>query len=119
MENLAIKSLFDAIDVIDAAVTVCDSDLKILYMNEKSAASFETSGGASLIGKNLVDCHRPESVEKMRHIIVSGKPNVYTISKHGAKKLIWQGTWEKDGKVAGLIEISMPLPETMPHYFRD
>jgi transcriptional regulator with PAS, ATPase and Fis domain len=119
MENTMDNSLLDAIEVIDAAVSVCDTDLTLLYMNKKSAAAFEASGGSSLIGKNLADCHLPGSVEKMREILASGKPNVYTISKKGVKKLIWQGLWEKDGKVAGLVEISMPLPETMPHYNRD
>jgi len=119
METTKGNSLLDAIDAIGAAVSVCDIDLTLLYMNEKSAAAFEASGGSSLIGKNLADCHMPESVEKMKEILASGKPNVYTISKKGVKKLIWQGPWEKDGKVGGLVEISMPLPETMPHYNRD
>ncbi|MFA5852600.1 MAG: hypothetical protein WC820_07865 [Spirochaetales bacterium] len=122
MENLNTNNLadvLDAIDAIDAAVSICDIDLKLLYMNRKSAAAFEASGGFSLIGKDLAGCHKPGSVEKMKEIIASGKPNVYTISKKGVKKLIWQGPWEKDGNVAGLIEISMPLPETMPHYNRD
>jgi transcriptional regulator with PAS, ATPase and Fis domain len=118
MENLETTSLASAIDAIDAAVTVCDADLKILYMNGKSAASFESSGGAALVGKNLADCHKGVSVQKMKDILASGIPNVYTISKNGTRKLIWQGRWEKEGKVAGLIEISMPLPESMPHYDR-
>ena len=56
--------------------------------------------------------------KKMKKIIATGEPNVYTISKNGMKKIIWQGTWEKDGQVAGLVEISIPLPESMPHYDR-
>lgn len=119
MENTMDRGFLDAIDTIDAAVSVCDTDLKLLSMNKKAASAFIASGGSSLVGKNLADCHLPGSVEKMREILASGKPNVYTISKKGVNKLIWQGVWEKDGKVAGLVEISIPLPEAMPHYNRD
>lgn len=117
METLP-ESIAGAIGSIAAAVTVCDKDLKLLFMNEKSAIAFESMGGASLVGTNLAECHRGESVEKMKKIIATGEPNVYTISKNGMKKIIWQGTWEKDGQVAGLVEISIPLPESMPHYDR-
>lgn len=104
---------------IDAAITVCDRDFTVLYMNEKAARSFEAEGGRDLVGKSLVACHKPESVGKMKKILEGGIPNVYTISKKGVKKLIWQAPWTKDGEIAGLVELSIPLPETMPHYERD
>ena len=46
--------------------------------------------------------------------------NVYTISKKGKKKLIYQTPWYEDDKnvPAGLVEFSIILPENMPHYDR-
>ena len=38
--------------------------------------------------------------------------------KGGLKKMIYQTAWKEDGKVAGLVEISMVIPEAMPHYDR-
>ena len=42
------------------AITVSDTSGKILYMNDKSAVTFDKNGGKELIGKNLRDCHLPE-----------------------------------------------------------
>ena len=44
--------------------------------------------------------------------------NCYTISKNGLRKMIYQTVWKKGGQVAGLVEISIVLPEDMPHYDR-
>lgn len=114
----AIQSLEDFLGAIDGAITVCDADLTLLYMNEKAKATFGGPDGAPAIGDSLAGCHKPASVQKIKAIIAAGEPNVYTISKGGVRKLIWQAPWTKDGAVAGLVEISLPLPASMPHYDR-
>lgn len=98
------------------AVTVCDTEGKILYMNEKSRATFAKHG--NLIGQNLFKCHSPESQAKIRQLMATDGTNSYTIEKNGVKKMIYQTTWKCDGKVAGLVEISMEIPGEMPHYIR-
>jgi hypothetical protein len=103
---------------LDAAVTVTDRDLTVIYMNEKARTSFAKWGGENFLGKNLADCHMPHSMEIIHTILATGKPNVYTIEKQGVKKLIYQAVWKTEGKVAGLVEISMVLPEDMPHHIR-
>ncbi len=108
----------DVLKSIDAAVTVCDTDMKLLYMNEKAALNFSGISGPPPLGSSLLDCHKPQSIETMKAMLASGKPNIYTISKAGQKKLIWQGPWKKDGRIAGLVELSIQLPESMPHYDR-
>lgn len=112
---------FDLEEVIASlgpAFSVCGADFKLLYMNEASSRAFADKGGSSLIGSDLKDCHKPGSVETMRRILETGKPNVYTISKAGQRKLIWQGPWTSEGEVKGLVEIAFVLPESMPHYDR-
>ncbi len=32
--------------------------------------------------------------------------------------MIFQTAWRENGKVAGLVEISMVIPDTLPHYER-
>ncbi len=101
-----------------AAITVSDKDNKIIYMNDKSLKVFEEDGGAKLIGSDLFDCHNAQSNEKIKEIINTQKPNVYTIEKNGKKKLIYQTPWFSNGEYNGLVELSIEIPFDMPHFKR-
>lgn len=101
----------------NCAITVCDADGVILYMNERARATFASHG--DLIGKNLFACHSPQSQEKIRHMLATGESNAYTISKDGLRKVIYQTPWRRDGIVAGMVEISMVVPADIPHYTRN
>ncbi len=100
----------------DCAVTVCDTEGVILYMNEKARATFAQHG--DLIGRNLFDCHNERSRETIRRMLASGGTNAYTIEKQGVRKMIYQTAWRERGEIRGLVEISMELPDEMPHYIR-
>lgn len=102
-----------------AAVTVSSADGTILAMNAAARAVFERDGGAALIGRNLRDCHPAEANRKIARIVATGEPNHYTIRKRGRRKIIHQLPWLKDGVVAGIVEISIPIPDDMPHFDRD
>ncbi|HEY6953194.1 MAG TPA: PAS domain-containing protein [Bacteroidota bacterium] len=102
-----------------AAITVCDADGSILAMNEKSAATFAEEGGEKLVGKNLLDCHGEPSRTKVLNLLKGQSPNVYTIEKGGVRKMIYQSPWYKNGKFAGFVELSLPIPAEMPHFVRD
>ena len=103
---------------LDSAVTVCDKNGIILFMNEKSCKSFEEYGGRKLMGKNLFDCHNENSCRIIKELLREDKSNTYTITKNNKKKLIHQTPWHEDGKVMGLIEFSIDLPEEVPDYQR-
>ncbi|MGE4287347.1 MAG: PAS domain-containing protein [Salinivirgaceae bacterium] len=105
-------------DEYPSAVTICNQQAIIVYMNQKAQQTFEKWGGKSLIGKSLIDCHNPKSKEKIEALLATGIPNTYTIEKLGKKKLIHQSPWFNQGQIAGLIEISIELPATMPHFIR-
>jgi transcriptional regulator with PAS, ATPase and Fis domain len=109
----------DFIDKLDAAVTVTDENDIIIYMNDRAKATFEKSGGGSLIGKSLADCHSEASREKIREIKRTGKNNIYTIEKNGRKKLIFQTPRMSEGKCLGLVELSVEIPFEMPHFIRE
>jgi DUF438 domain-containing protein len=105
-------------DQLPCSMTVCDKDYTILYLNDRSAEINASDGGKTLVGKNLLDCHPAEAKAKLREVMASGKPNVYTIEKKGAKKVIFQAHWKKRGRLAGLVEITFELPSNMPHFVR-
>ncbi len=103
---------------LKSALTISDTDGKILYMNNKAQETFQKHGGKKLIGKSLYDCHKDSSNKKMQEMLATGEGNIYTIEKDGLKKLIYQMPWKKDGVVMGLIEFSIVLPDNMPHFLR-
>ncbi len=109
----------DWIREFPAAITVCDSKGKILMMNDKSCATFADEGGAKLIGTNLLDCHPEPSRTKVVELLKFGTSNVYTIEKEGIKKMIYQSPWYDNGKYAGFVEFSLPIPKEIPHFIRD
>ena len=93
----------DFFKYVECAVTVCDTECVIVYQNDIIA-----------------------------RILSEGATNSYTISKKGQRKLIHQTPWYKetgdtardaqDGPsgrtIAGIIELSIVIPEEMPHYDR-
>jgi len=105
-------------DDFPSAVTICDTKGIIVYMNKKSASTFEKWGGNDLIGKSLFDCHAEKSCKIIHEILSTGVANTYTIEKDGKKKLIHQSPWHQDGTIGGLTEISIELPENMNHFIR-
>lgn len=101
------------------AITVCDRAGVILRMNHCAAAAFAEQGGHALVGTNLLDCHPEPSRTKLREMLASGKANVYTIEQGGVRKLVYQAPWYENGQYRGLVEISLVLPEPLPHFVRD
>ena len=100
-------------------ITVCDAAGVILDMNDGAAKTFAKDGGRNLIGTNLLDCHPEPSRTKVREMLASGQVNAYTIEKDGVKKLIYQAPWYQEGEYRGLVEVSLPLPDPLPHFVRD
>ena len=105
---------------MDCAVTGVDTDCRIIFMNERSRQTFAARGGADLIGHNIMDYHNDRSKGIIRRLLTEGGSNTYTISKEGKRKLIHQTVWRKaDGAVGGLVELSIIIPDEMPHYIRN
>ena len=103
---------------LPCSVTVCDKNYKILYLNTRSAEVNASDGGKKLIGRNLLDCHPPEAAKKLRRVMASGRPNIYSIERNGVHKMIYQAHWKKRGAVAGLVEITFEVPAEIPHFVR-
>jgi transcriptional regulator with PAS, ATPase and Fis domain len=101
------------------AVTVCDTEGRILEMNDRSREVFAADGGAALVGRNVLDCHPEPSRTKLEGMMAGRRANVYTIQKNGKRKLIYQAPWHENGVYAGFVELSLEIPWDMPHFDRD
>jgi transcriptional regulator with PAS, ATPase and Fis domain len=101
-----------------AAITICDRDGILVEMNDKAADVFKSDGGRQLIGKSILDCHPEPARTKTLNLLAAQAANVYTIEKNGVKKLIYQSPWYRDGKYAGLVELSIEIPFDLPHFVR-
>lgn len=101
----------------DIAVTICDKEGKIIEMNGQSR-EVNLKPGQDLIGKNVLDCHPEPARSLLEHLMTHEEKHVYTITKGSRKKLIYQIPWYQEGAYAGFIELSMIIPEEMPHYIR-
>lgn len=109
----------DWVRAFPGAVTVSDREHRIVYMNDKAAATFQASGGRDLVGGDLKACHNERSKAIIDRLLAEGGVNAYTIEKQGQKKLIYQSAWrDESGAVAGLVELSLVLPGELPHFVR-
>jgi transcriptional regulator with PAS, ATPase and Fis domain len=106
------------LEQIDIAVTVCDREGMILYMNGKATQTFAADGGMSLVGKKLWECHPESARQKIRRLMETGGSNTYTIEKNGIRKLIHQVPWYENGELSGLVELSLVIPQVLPHFIR-
>jgi len=107
------------VTTFSAAVTVSDAEGRIIEMNDRSREVFAADGGAKLIGTNVLECHPEPSRSKLAAMMAGRKANAYTIRKNGRKKLIYQAPWFRDGAYAGFVELSLEIPEDLPHFDRD
>jgi len=106
-------------DEFDGAVTICDTEGIITYMNEKSKKQFSKYGGVKLIGTNLLDCHPEPSKSRLMELLKNPITNTYTIEKEGIKKIVHQSPQYHEGVFSGVIEISFVLPQSLPHFIRE
>lgn len=96
------------------AITVADLEGIVIYQNERSIAV-----NGDVRGRSMLPCHSERSRQIIERLITNGENNVYTIEKRGLRKMIYQTPWRAEGRVAGLVEFSLEIPETMPHYVRE
>lgn len=109
----------DWVEELPAAATVTDAAGKIVAMNRRAVQTFEKDGGAGLIGTSVFECHPEPSKTKTLALYERREANHYTIRKKGQKKVIHQLPWYEEGRFAGFVELSIPIPDELPHFERD
>jgi transcriptional regulator with PAS, ATPase and Fis domain len=103
---------------VNFAITVCDKNGEIIYMNDKSCQTFLKPGREVLIGKNVLDCHPEPAHSLLADMLQNPRTNAYTIEKNGIKKLIYQTPWYVEKEYMGFMELSLEIPFDMKHMVR-
>ena len=101
------------------AITLCDREGIVVYMNERSKQMFSKDGGESLVGKSLIDCHPEPARSFLMRMLSEPIPNSYTIEKRGIRKMIHQTPWIENGEFKGVVEMSFEIPNELAHHKRD
>lgn len=57
------------VDADQCAVVICNLAHEIIYMNPAAIVRYEKRGGQALVGQSLLDCHNPQSVEKIKKVV--------------------------------------------------
>lgn len=104
---------------VEAAITLTDADGTITGLNPAACRVFAADGGIALLGSSVFACHPEPALTKTRELYASRQPNHYTISKGGRRKIIHQLPRSCDGAFAGFVEISIVIPDDLPHFDRD
>lgn len=50
-------------------IVICDTTHKIIYMNPEAVTHYAKYGGQALLGKSVMDCHKPASREKIEKVL--------------------------------------------------
>lgn len=104
----------------EVAITITDENGNYIDMNNTSKIVNLKDVNKTVVGQNIKVCHNQRSMQIINDMMTSNKKNIYTITKNGRRKLIYQAPWHKeDGSFGGLVELSMFIPEQMPHFDRD
>ena len=57
------------IDQDTASIVICNLQHEIIYMNPAAIANYKNYGGASLLGKSLLNCHNEKSRKRIEEIL--------------------------------------------------
>ena len=100
------------------AVTICDKDGVILYMNDLAAELFEKNGGSQLIGTNVLECHPGSARAKLRQMLASRETDIFHVEENGIKRIVYDAPWYVDGEYCGFVELSFEVPRDIRTFFR-
>jgi hypothetical protein len=103
IDKAALGTLFDG---LRAAVTIADQDFQISFMNDRATAFYAKDGGAKLIGRNLLDCHRDEHKTVIRAAYARYRAGDLTPTRYHSQK------------EAGALESIVHIPLMVEGQFR-
>jgi PAS domain-containing protein len=92
-----------------AAVVMCNLKHEIIYMNPAAEQYYGKRGGGKLVGASLLDCHNPESQEKIRRVVDWFSQDeshniVYTFHNDKQNKDVYMVALRDAGKLIGYYE---------------
>jgi len=93
------------LDSLKDPLLFADTDHVIRYMNKAAIAYYE--GGASLIGRSLLDCHNEQSQQQIIEILAAmqaGEEEERLITDNEEHRIYMRAVRDADGQVLGYYE---------------
>jgi PAS domain S-box-containing protein len=98
------------IENLNTAVVACDANFKITYANEKCKKMFKiTSNIENFVGNHMADCHKPETMEKLKKLFVEYKEkkknlDYYTVDVPNGKITLVNVPFYEGDTFSGVVE---------------
>lgn len=97
------------IDQDRCAVVICNLEHEVIYMNPAAVERYSKWGGNNLVGQSLLNCHNPQSNEKINQVLEwfasSPKHNiVHTFYNKKQNKDVYMVALRDEGKLIGYYE---------------
>lgn len=120
MSESNIKSINPAFfkSIIDQdrnSVVICDLEHNIIYMNSAAVANYAKRGGIGLVGNNLLECHAPESRQKIIKVVEWFAQS----TEHNIVHTFYNEKQNKDGYMVALRDEGRLIGYYEKHEFRD
>ena len=108
-ETIDISFFKSIIDQDRSAVVICNLEHEIIYMNPTAIEYYGKRGGDKLIGQSLLECHNPESREKIQQVVdwfaaEESHNIVYTFHNEKQNKDVYMVALRDGGKLIGYYE---------------
>ena len=108
-ETIDISFFKSIIDQDRSAVVICNLEHEIIYMNPAAIEYYGKRGGDKLIGQSLLECHNPESREKIQQVVdwfaaEESHNIVYTFHNEKQNKDVYMVALRDGGKLIGYYE---------------
>jgi PAS domain-containing protein len=98
-----------------AAVVICNLQHEIIYMNGAAVQNYEKWGGDKLLGANLLDCHNPDSREKIQRVVDWFAQD----ESHNLVHTFHNETQNKDGYMVALRDAGKLIGYYEKHEYRN
>lgn len=111
------------IDQETSPIVLCDTNHVIRYMNPAAVAAYRKYGGTALLGKSVLDCHKPVSREAIARVLVwfqkdKGNNRVHTMFLPEENLDVYMIALRSDeGELIGYYEQQVcRIPDSAPLY---
>lgn len=108
---MGVKSMLDN---LEAAVVASDTQFNIVYINKRGEKAFkELLNQENILGRNMAECHQPETMIKLKKMYqdFSDRKMVishYTMDTPDGKLTVLQVPYFEGDELAGVVEFIFP-----------
>lgn len=100
--------LSSILDSLTEPVLVADTEHRVVYMNDAAVRHY--SGGESLLGTSLLDCHGERSRRMMRDVLeaLRAGEEEHCITDNERHRIFMRAVRDRDGRLIGYFERYAP-----------